>query len=54
MSDLLKPSDEPPASTGLWLAINNTASRRQDWFVILSVGVKLTVPVIAVLIPAIK
>jgi len=52
MSDLLKPSDEPPASTGLWLAIKKTASRLQDWFVIQSVGVKLTVLVIAVLIPA--
>jgi cell division protease FtsH len=48
----LKPSDEPPASTGPWLAIKKTASRLQDWFVVQSVGVKLTVLVIAVLIPA--
>ena len=52
MSDLSKPSDEPPASTGLWLSIKKTASRVQDWFVVQSVGVKLTVLVMIVLIPA--
>ena len=52
MSDLSKPSDEPPASTGLWLSIKKTASRLQDWLVVQSAGVKLTVLVMAVLIPA--
>jgi len=52
MSDLSKPSDEPPASTNLWLAIKKTASRLQDWFVIQSVGVKLSVLLMTVLIPA--
>jgi cell division protease FtsH len=51
MSDLSKPSDKPPASTHLWLAIKKTASRLQDWFVIQSVGVKLTVLLMTVLIP---
>jgi cell division protease FtsH len=52
MSDLSKPNDEAPAPTGLWLAIKKTASRLQDWFVVQPVGVKLTVLVMAVLIPA--
>jgi len=52
MSDLSKPSDEAPASTGLWLSIKKTVSRLQDWFVIQPAGVKLTVLAMAVLIPA--
>ena len=52
MSDLSKRSDEAPASPGLWLAIKKAASRLQDWFVIQTVAVKLTVLVVAVLIPA--
>jgi cell division protease FtsH len=51
MSDLLKPSDKPPASTDRWLAVKKNASRLQDWFVIQSIGVKLTVLFMAVLIP---
>ena len=52
MSDLSKPSDAAPASTGLWLAIKKAAGRLQDWFVIQSVAVKLTVLAVALLIPA--
>jgi len=52
MSDLSKPSDHAPASTGLWLAIRKAANRLQDWFVIQSPAVRLTVLALAVLIPA--
>ncbi|WP_296444302.1 AAA family ATPase [Rhodoferax sp. UBA5149] len=52
MSDLSKPNDAASALTGLWLAIKKAASRLQDWFVIQPVAVKLTVLVMAVLIPA--
>ena len=52
MSDLSKPSDHAPASTGLWLAIRKAANRLQDWFVIQSPAVRLTVLAIAILIPA--
>jgi cell division protease FtsH len=52
MSDLSKPGDAPPAPAGLWFAIKKTASRLQDWFVIQSLAVRLTVLVMAVLIPA--
>lgn len=52
MSDLSKPADAPPASAGLWFAIKKTASRLQDWFVIQSLAVRLTVLAMAVLIPA--
>ncbi len=51
MSELSKPSDDTPASTGLWTAIKKVANRLQDWFVIQSVTVKLTVLAIAILIP---
>ena len=51
MSDLSKPSDDAPASTGLWTAIKKAANRLQDWFVIQSGFVKITVLAIAVLIP---
>ena len=52
MSDVSKPSDAAPASTGPWLAIKKAASRLQDWFVIQSVAVRLTVLALVVLIPA--
>ncbi|HMJ31965.1 MAG TPA: AAA family ATPase [Xanthobacteraceae bacterium] len=52
MSDLSKPSDSAPASPGLWLAIKKAANRLEDWFVIQSMGVKLAVLAMAVLIPA--
>jgi cell division protease FtsH len=52
MSDLSKPSEHAPASTGLWLAIRKAANRLQDWFVIQSLAVRLTVLAIALLIPA--
>jgi len=52
MSDLSKPSDHAPASTGLWVAIRKAANRLQDWFVIQSPAVRLTVLAIAILIPA--
>ena len=47
-----KPGDATPASTGLWLAIKKLPSRLQDWFAIQAVAVRLTVLVMAVLIPA--
>ena len=60
MSDLSKPgepaldstSTSTATPTGPWLALKKTASRLQDWFVIQSVTVKLTVLLIALLIPA--
>ena len=52
MSDLSTPSAAAPPSTGLWLAIKKAASRLQDWFVIQSVAVKLTLLAMVVLIPA--
>ncbi|MGJ0484680.1 MAG: AAA family ATPase [Methylomicrobium sp.] len=51
MSDLLKPDDTAPATTRLRLAIKKAASRLQDWFVIQSAAVKLTVLAVALLIP---
>jgi cell division protease FtsH len=51
MSKLSKPGDDAPASTGLWTAIKKVANRLQDWFVIQSGFVKVTVLAIAVLIP---
>lgn len=52
MSDLSKPGDAAPASTGPWFAVKKAASRLQDWFVIQSVAVKLMVLAMAVVIPA--
>ena len=52
MSDLSKRSDEAPDSPGLWLAIKKAARRLQDWFVIQSTAVKLTMLAVALLIPA--
>jgi cell division protease FtsH len=51
MSNLSKPSDAAPATTRLRLTIKKTASRLQDWFVIQSVAVRLTVLTLALLIP---
>lgn len=51
MSDLSKRSDEAPDSPGLWLAIKKAASRLQDWFVVQTVAIKLTILAVAVLIP---
>ncbi|MBF6648025.1 AAA family ATPase [Methylobacter sp. BlB1] len=51
MSDLSKSSDAAPAATRLRLAIKKAAGRLQDWFVIQSVAVKLTVLAVALLIP---
>ena len=52
MSDLSKLGDTVPAATDLWRAIKKAASRLQDWFVIQSLIVKLTVLAIIILIPA--
>lgn len=51
MSDLSNPSDAAPAATRLRLAIKKSASRLQDWFVIQSITIKLTVLAVALLIP---
>ena len=51
MSDLSKYSDETPDSPGLWLAIIKAARRLQDWFVIQSTVVKLTMFAVVILIP---
>ncbi len=51
MSDLTRTSDEVPGSTGFWSAIKKAANRVQDWFVIQSTPVKLSVLAIAILIP---
>ena len=52
MSDLSNPSDAAPSPKGLWVAVKNSAGRLQDWFVIQSRAVKLTVLATAILIPA--
>ena len=52
MSDVSKPGDTVPPPLGLWLATKKSASRLQDWFVIQSMAVKLTVLALALLIPA--
>jgi len=52
MSNLSETGDNPPASTGLWLAIKKAANRVQDWFVTQPASVKLMVLIVAVLIPA--
>ncbi len=51
MSDLSKHSDEVPDSSGLQLTIKKSARRLQDWFVIQSSAVKLTMLAVALLIP---
>jgi cell division protease FtsH len=52
MSDLSKRSDEAPDSPDLWFAIKKASRRLQDWFVIQSTAVKLTMLAVALLIPA--
>lgn len=52
MSDLSKPGDAAPAATRLKLAVKKAAGRLQDWFVIQSMAVKLTVLALVLLIPA--
>jgi len=52
MSNLLKPSDAAPATRRFKLAVKKAAGRLQDWFVIQSMAVKLTVLAVALLIPA--
>ncbi|MEN9437645.1 MAG: hypothetical protein RIR09_2300 [Pseudomonadota bacterium] len=52
MSDLSNPSDTTPAPAGKWRAIKKAPSRFQDWFVIQSVPMKLSVLSLAVLIPS--
>ncbi|HWH48123.1 MAG TPA: AAA family ATPase [Burkholderiales bacterium] len=51
MAKLSETGDNPPPSTGLWLAIKKAANRVQDWFVIQTVTIKLMVVIVAVLIP---
>ncbi len=51
MSDLPKPNDAAPAPRGPWLAIKKAAGQLQDWFVIQSLAVRLTILVIVFLIP---
>lgn len=52
MSDLSKPSDAAPDSTGPWLVIKKATGRLLDWFVIQPLIVKMSVLVLAILIPA--
>ena len=51
MSDFSKASEAATAPKGLWPLVKKAAGRLQDWFVIQSVAIKLTVLVMAVLIP---
>ncbi|MBK8384506.1 MAG: AAA family ATPase [Candidatus Accumulibacter sp.] len=51
MSNLSKPGTTVPAGTGFWVAVKKAAGRLQDWFVIQTVAVKLTVLVMTILIP---
>ncbi len=52
MSDLSKPIGVVRSPTGLWFAVKKSASRLQDWFVIQSLGVRLIVMTMAILILA--
>ena len=52
MSDLSNPAKPGPVLLRLWLEIKKAFSRLRDWFVIQSLVVRLTVLVVAVLIPA--
>lgn len=47
-----KPGDTAPGATGLWIAIKKASGRLQDWFVLQSILVKLTLLAIMVLILA--
>ena len=51
MADLSKP-DDAASPTGILLAINKLVRRLLDWFAIQSLTVRLTMLVVAVLIPA--
>jgi cell division protease FtsH len=52
MTNLLKSRDAAPVATRLRLAIMKAGSRLQDWLVIQPVTIKLTLLVVALLIPA--
>ena len=52
MSDLSNPDKPGPPLISRWLVIKKTVRRLQDWFVIQSLAVQLTVLLVAVLIPA--
>jgi len=52
MADLSKPGDAAPASSGLWSAIKKVFSWLLDWFAIQPLAIRLTVLVVAALIPA--
>lgn len=52
MSDISKPGDELPDTPGLWLTIKKTAGRLQDWYVIQTLSIRVTILIAALLIPA--
>ena len=52
MADLSKPGDAAPTPSGPWLAIKKVVNWLLDWFAIQPLAIRLTVLVVAVLIPA--
>jgi cell division protease FtsH len=52
MTDLSEPGDAAPAQSGLWFAIKKLFNWLLDWFAIQSLAVRLSVLVVAALIPA--
>ena len=52
MAELSKPGDAAPAPSGVWVAIKKVVSWLLDWFAIQPLAIRLTVLVVAVLIPA--
>ena len=52
MSDLSKPSDASQPRPGMWFSARKAAARLLDWFAIQSTATRLTVLVLALLIPA--
>ncbi len=52
MADLSKPGDAAPAPSGLWFAIKKVFGRLLDWFAVQSLVIRLSVLVVAALIPA--
>lgn len=52
MADLSKPGDAAPAPSGLWFAIKKVSSWLLDWFAIQPLAIRLTVLLVAALIPA--
>jgi len=52
MADLSKPGDAAPAPSGLWFAIKKVSSWLLDWFAIQPLTIRLTVLLVAALIPA--